>query len=544
MMLFQSRPFWMEMGIPYRILKSRSEYFFGKERRTIEDRQEALKILLNVTETIQKEMVQRFKTESTYGLLLKLYFIYDEVHSLYLKEKEARLKLVDMNIDETELNELFIKNRNIQRNIIDASNIWIENCVLFQHDLNIKELEVEKEFVMDYGLIVDLYLYGFASQGVSLLMLSKSIGEQNTYYGLEITQDDDIPAEILKYHPYIYFNTAIVGNQNALIDNPLTTESNDTDFGVGFFEENKVHFLHFLAAIKCFHEDQLRGDIKSLTIITKERFIQLAEQYTKPKIDGDAFYSSFVLTGDKMRQQLRENEEIIWIVGTNKYRHELRPFIGLDDGNVIIAYGALEQAKQIWVSYYSNGGMCYTNPRIMDRLQKSMEKRNNELSNILVEKIRDILNKHYEPKINYKDVKYQRIFGEREIDYGDFDIVYYCENTKELFLIESKYFSDSLNSSSMVTDYKKLFEKGGYYTHCRSRYDLVLENPEKIKAFVDVTDKIKIHMLFISSKPIEIELQDKDEVVTFLSLNIFEKYITGNLISGEDDSIVRPAKVL
>lgn len=544
MMLFQTRPFWTEMGIPHRKLKERFEYFFGKENRKVEDRQEALDILLNITSTIQNKMVERLKTENSYGTLLKLYFIFDEVHSLYLTEKEARLKLVEMNIDIPEVTDTFINNRNITRNIIDACNIWIENCVLYQHDLDIKKLNVRKEFVMDYSLIIDLYLYGFASQGISLLMLSKTIGEQNSYYGLEITQENDILAEILKYHPYIYFNTAIVGNQNGLVEVPLTADANDTEFGVGFFEENKVQFLLFLAVIKSFHDDQLHGDDKALTVISKERFIYLVEHYTNPQISGEAFYNSFVLTEDKIKQQLRKNEEIIWVIGANKYRHELRPFIGLDDGNVVIAYGALEQAKQLWVSYFSNGGMCYTNTKKADNLTKAMEKRNKELSDILVEKIRDILNAHYTPKIDYKDVKYQRIFGEHSIDYGDYDIVYYCENTKELFLIESKYFSDSLNSSGMVTDYKKMFEEEGYYTHCRRRYNLVLAEPEKMKAFIGTEDEIAVHMLFLSSKPIEMELQDKDEVVTFLPLSIFEKYIEGKLISGEDDSVVRPIKVL
>lgn len=50
-------------------------------------------------------------------------------------------------------------------------------------------------------------------------------------------------------------------------------------------------------------------------------------------------------------------------------------------------------------------------------------------------------------------------------------------------------------------------------------------------------------MLFVSSKPTELELQD-DGIVTFLSLNIFEKYIKGKLISGEDDSIVRPVIII
>ena len=330
----------------------------------------------------------------------------------------------------------------------------------------------------------------------------------------------------MKYHPYIYFNTAIVGNQNILVDMLLTSDANDTEFGKVFFAETKVQFLLFLATIRNFHKYQLRDDDKSLTVISKEEFIALVKSYTTPPIEDDeAFYESFVLTKDKIKQHLRKEEDIIWIVGANKYRHEIRPFIGLDDGNILIAYGALEQAKQLWVSYFSNGGMCYTNPKTPDRLTKAMEKRNKELSDILVDRVRGILNQKYSAKIDYKDVKYYRIFGEREINYGDFDVVYFDENVKELFLIESKYFSDSLNSSGMVTDYTKMFEEEGYYDHCRRRYDLVLAEPEKLKKFIDTEEEIAVHLLFLSSKPIEMEFQDKDGVVTFLSLGIFEKYI-------------------
>ncbi len=545
MLMFQNMSFWDGMRIPRSKLKSRFEFFFGKKHCRVEDRQEAIKILMNITSTIQKEMVARLNAESTYGLLLKLYFMFDEVHSLYLTEKEIRAELVEQNINDEAVVEAFTVNRNIERDIIDACNIWIENCVLYQHDLDIRKLNVKKEFVIDYPLIIDMYLYGFASRSISLLMLSKEVGDENTFYGLEIAQGEDIPAEVLKYHPYIYFNTAIVGNQNVLVDRPLTPEANDTEFGKGFFDETKVQFLLFLATIKSFHEDQLRRDDKSLTVITKETFISLVENYTNPKIeDGEAFYKSFVLTKEKIKQHLRKKEEIVWIVGANKYRHEIRPFIGLDDGNVLIAYGALEQAKQLWVSYFSNGGMCYTNPKNPDSLTQAMEKRNKELSDILVVKAREILKKHYTPKVDYKDVQYYRIFGERSINYGDFDIVYFDESKKELFLIESKYFSDSLNSSGMVTDYNKMFEKDGYYDHCRRRYDLVLAEPQKVKEFLETNEEISVHMLFLSSKPIEMEFQDKDGVVTCLSLGLLEKYITGNLIDGETDEVMRPVKKL
>lgn len=139
-----------------------------------------------------------------------------------------------MNIDDESVVCVFENNKNIEQNIIDACNIWIENCVLYQHDLDIKNLNVKKVFVMDYSLIIDLYLYGFVSRAISLLMLSKNIGEENTFYGLEIFHGKDIPAEVLKYHPYIYFNTAIVGNQSILETIPLTADANNTEFGKGF----------------------------------------------------------------------------------------------------------------------------------------------------------------------------------------------------------------------------------------------------------------------------------------------------------------------
>lgn len=544
-MIFQTISFWDGMRIPREKIRDRFNYFFGESSKKIEDRQEALDVLLTVTSTIQEKMVSRLKLESTYGILLKLYYIFDEVHSIYLTEKEIRADLVEKNIDSETVVDTLVSNMNIERDIIDACNIWIENCVLYQHDLDIKNLDIKEEFVLDDSLIIDMYLYGFASRAISLLTLSKKIGEENTFYGLEIISGKDIPVEVLKYHPYIYFNTAIVGNQNVLVDMPLTADANDTEFGKGFFAENKVEFLLFLAAISNFHKYQLRDDDKALTVISKEEFIFSIESYTNPKIeDGEAFYESFVLTRDKVKKHLRKKEEIIWIVGANKYRHEIRPFIGLDDGNILIAYGALEQAKQLWVSYFSNGGMCYTNPKNPDNLTVAMEKRNKELSDILVDKVREILNKHYSAKIDYKDVKYYRIFGKRDVNYGDFDVVYFDESAKELFLIESKCFSDSLNSSGMVTDYTKMFEVEGYYDHCRRRYDLVLAEPEKLKNFIGTEEEISVHMLFLSSKPIEMEFQDKEGIVTCLSLGIFEKYIEGKLISGETDEIMRPVKKL
>ena len=106
------------MNIPQRVINKRFEDYFGEDKE-ITDRNTAINVLKGIVEKIQKRMVHRIETEDTYAMLLKLHYIFDEVHSLYLKEKEARTQLVKQNIDETELLDEFIKNSQIERNIID-----------------------------------------------------------------------------------------------------------------------------------------------------------------------------------------------------------------------------------------------------------------------------------------------------------------------------------------------------------------------------------------------------------------------------------------
>lgn len=78
-----------------------------------------------------------------------------------------------------------------------------------------------------------------------------------------------------------------------------------------------------------------------------------------------------------------------------------------------------------------------------------------------------------------------------------------------------------------------------YYEHCRARYDLVETEPQKMKSFINAIGNVKTHYLFVSSKPLEIEFQDEDKIVTFLSVFNFDKYIDGKL-EAPDGSILRP----
>lgn len=538
-LFFQTRSVLLDYGIAKKQVKSLLLSYVAFEEKEYSDTDDAAELLLRLTDKIQHKMVDRLSHENSYESFLKLLWIFDEIHSRYLAEKAARVKLVENRIDDEGINDVFGTNRNIMRYIIDSCNVWIENCTLLQHEVDSKSVNTDKMFVLDKELFVDLFLYGIASHTLSLLMLSKNKDMHCPYYGISVDFSKDIPIEPIKYHPFIYYNTAITGNQNVLSEVPLTSEANETAFGKGFKNETNVEFLLFLAVLHGFQYNMFSGDDKALNIVPKADFIKYVESYTNPQVSGKDFYNHFVLKKDKIKAHLKKNEKIIWTLGVNKNRYELRPFIELDDDRIIISYGALEQAKQLWVSYQSNGGMCYTSPAKSDPIKMGMEIRNKELSDLLVKKIQEVLQKHYEPEVDLVDVRYDRIFGSKEEDYGDYDLVFYSEKQKVLFLIEAKYFSDSLNASGTVTDFEKMYKSGGYYDHCRGRYDLVMSEQQKLKDFVGATDKIELHMLFVSSKPLEMELKDEDDMVTILPLGILEKYIEGKLLDGETGEVVK-----
>ena len=64
-------------------------------------------------------------------------------------------------------------------------------------------------------------------------------------------------------------------------------------------------------------------------------------------------------------------------------------------------------------------------------INSAIEKRNEELSDRLVDILREKLHAHYDAGFDEIDVQYYRIFGERDYNYGDYDIVFYAKDAKE-----------------------------------------------------------------------------------------------------------------
>lgn len=535
--IFMTRTFWLEMNVPMNLVNQTYKKYFGTDKKVIEGRKEAIEILSSIIGQMQSQFVNWLKSENPNAVIKDLYKVLDECFNFYIKQKTARKKLVELSVSDDSIVEVFIRNRNMAQSVIDSVNLWMENCLLFQEA--IEKPYDNKSFDINQELFIDLYIYGTVSKALSLLNLSKKFGEKNLYYGISITPDNEEPIEILKYHPVIHFNTLLMGNQDAFqVSINEYKNASASEFGKGFKDEYGVDFILALRTMSTLQADMLHNGKYAYTVVDKNQFIQWINKYTGGQVDGELFFETFTLTKNNIDSQLKENDPIVWIMSVNKYRHEIRPFICLENERIAISNMAIEQAKHLWLSYFANGGMIYSN--CADSLTIAIEERNEELSEKLVTMLREKLRSHYDSGFDEIDVQYDRIFGLRDYNYGDYDLVFYAKDVNELFLIEAKFFSDSFSNSGIITDYEKMFKKKGYYEHCRKRYDLVLSEPDRIKQFIGVSGDVNVHFLFVSSKPLEIEFTDQDGIVTFPCLANFDDYLEGKLLPEIGDVPVRP----
>ena len=538
--IFMSRSFWQEMNVPNMIVNQEYRKYFGVDEIIIDNRKEAIAYLGPIAGQLQDKFMKRLSEKNTKEFIKNLYKILDEVWHFYYSQKEARKELSKLKTSNNSIEDVFNINRNMARNVIDSVNLWLENALVHQKELS--EPFDSETFEIESELFVDLYIYGSVSRALSLISMSKKFSDDVLFYGIHINLDFDEPLELLKYHPVIYFSDTLTGNQDSIqIGFEELKAASESEFGKGFKKEYGLDFLYSMRAISTIENDILYGGKCAFTYMSIACFKQWLEESVGKYVDPDRFIECFSITKENVSQHIRQGEPIVWIMGANKYRSEIRPLIVMEDGTIAISYAALEQSKQLWISIYMNGGMAYSTSK--DALTIAIEKRNEELSDRLVDVIRDKLRSHYKSKFDEIDVQYDRIFGSKEINYGDYDIVFLSEDN-ELFLIEAKFFSDSLNNSGVISDYEKMFKKHGYYEHCRGRYDLVLQEPQKMKDFLQTDDEIKAHFLFISSKPLEIEFQDEDEVVTFPCLSIFDDYLEGKLFPEKGDEPIRPIHIL
>jgi len=540
---FATRNFWIEAGVnPTPIFK---QYLTDKEQ-TIDGITDAIVFIRPVLFRLADELITLIRITSADLMLRKLFLLFDNTFKFYCKDRRTREEVAKVYSDFSD--DTLENNRSITMTLLNGLSIMIENCVVFQNEEKSEIFEDKALYsvdeLFDNGLLIKIYLYALMSQYYTLLNLSKDSKSNYAYCsGITVNPNDQVPIEGIIHHPLLYTSVLITGNQNVFsIGNQIgyIKEIDSTPIGQGF---QRMYDIKFLDVIRVLHA--LVKEIDSFLAITSVG--ELKRYIASFNINPDKFIEYFSITRSNLKQHILDGERYIFRVGRNKYRLDIRPIVLLDNGTVYISPEALYKAMNSWTSFANNGGKPYTDIDAGhgDVIIDGFAKREQELGDRLVDILYEKLEQHY-PNALYKDknVKYHRIFGKRRDrfqDSEDYDIIYYVGD--ELFLIEAKYFSDSLTVNLLIGDYNKIFKDGLYYKHCRARFDLVEEEPEKMKAYIKAKNNVKVHYLFISSKPLEIEFQDEDKIVSFLCVSNFDQYLDGKL-EYKDGVTLRPTHLI
>jgi len=137
MMLFMVRSIWLDLEIDEKKREETITRYFDVEGE-IANREEAINYLLTALDRLNNRLLNTIQTKGTYSTLMSLIAILNWVMEYYLSEKKSRTAMATENIRGTDLLDTFMANRNIERNIIDACNIWIENSTL--HQIKLEEI--------------------------------------------------------------------------------------------------------------------------------------------------------------------------------------------------------------------------------------------------------------------------------------------------------------------------------------------------------------------------------------------------------------------
>lgn len=536
-----TRDFWSMAGTdPTEIYKR----YLGNEKAEINTIEDSIVCLKKVIDELTIKFQELIKLNNSDFLLKKLIALFNVTYEIYIRDRHTREALVENNWNSP--TDTYEENRNITLSILDGLNLIIENCIVSQNHTEIRCGDMgNKGFdeLVDVELLTNIYLYSLASQYYTLLNVGKRGKNYKYCSGIILSPSDNIPIEGIIHHPVVYTNTMLSGNVDSILpsdEKNYLRQADSTDIGKGFKQLNGIEFTEAMKCMYSCKENLCKKDKRLAKVITlKELRETLLKWY--PDINIDSFLKAFVLDEKMLKTYITETESFIYKMGCNKNRLEIRPIIKLDNDMIYMSYALLDRAMNLWYSYLVNGGRPYTGiePGHGDSLIDGCSQRENELGDVTVGVLVSMLEK-YCPTAKFKriDVDYDKIFKKRTVNYGDFDIIYYFDD--ELYLIESKYFSDSYTGNTIIGDYNKLFaQKNNYYKHCRGRYDLVLAEPDAIKKYIGASGDVNVHFLFVSSKPLEVEFQDADGVVTFLCIANFEKYLQGKLLS-EDGTVLKP----
>jgi hypothetical protein len=123
--------------------------------------------------------------------------------------------------------------------------------------------------------------------------MSKKFESTELFTGVIVKPTSDVAIEAEKYHPVIYFNSALAGNQNILSDSSELAKADESLFGNGFKSTYNVSFIYAMRMLATFEAKMLCDGKYAMTFIDKKTFIDIINTYSSGLVNADSFFDTY-----------------------------------------------------------------------------------------------------------------------------------------------------------------------------------------------------------------------------------------------------------
>lgn len=296
--------------------------------------------------------------------------------------------------------------------------------------------------------------------------------------------------------------------------NPKLFPNISEEFNQAFKLEKQLSFSTFDTMLNTFL-NYFNNRKNRILLIPLEKFEKIIRKNYK-KINLEKFISNNCLSNMNINVEYRNIYK-----SKHKYRLDTVPFI-LIDNEILIIKGVIHNSLYYWRNVYNQGIIPYNDK---DLITSAAKIANNIISEKMVKDTELIFKK--QNNRTYTNVKYNKIFGNQPIDYGDFDIISINDEKKILFNIEVKYIGTSMTGSELETDLYAFYSEKGHAFKCNRRNQFMLHNKSTFLKHFDALE-YKIVNLMLISKPMEVKIRDDKynfETVYYFGLEEYIKLV-------------------
>lgn len=492
----------ISLGLSKDFILFNNYYFFGfNDIDNQEIIHQKFKKILKVFEFFTNKLYKKYSCEQ---IILFFGSIYSKLEEIRIMNSNLKLENIT---DEDILREITypcsvadLMGRKI-KSMIETAIIKDNRKICF----NIRNLYYKR-------FIILLYYY-------SIFTFYNSRNEFSKNYENGISTFQVFPNDIDSISTVVYNmnNSTNKNNSYANYDSGIHKKENK-GFNNAFLIEKGISFQNYCNLMSTLINSSTEKNLVKSKIL-KEQFDSILLD-TYKDIDLKLFHKECVLT----KYNIDVNERELY-KNSGKYRLDTVPIVDIGRDYYIIIKGFIINSENYWNNVHSIGlvpYICKEKDNILVEVDKIIE----NISKLFEIDVLRTFESIIQNRTVFTNRKTKDIFGRKNIDDNEWDIIIVDCDKHIIFDVEAKFISTSLTESRLSNDLKKFVKsKKGYIEKFEKRIRIENENLGDFTTFCKADTSYTIEHIMVTSKIMELNIESPDRNFKIIHFDGLKNYL-------------------